>query len=146
MMAAKVERCGSIIGLFGREYNENAPIYDITESGSGLHKISLMRGMLVDWGMCHAFNQLSPLVESLALSANTPWNGEDIFMSLVVRKVTGQLPYIVSVESGDYADLDPGPSDIAVSNGSDHVIFRGRFLRHVIASLTCVNMHDSTQL
>lgn len=146
MMAAKARRCGSVIGLFGREYDEDAPTYIQVESGSGFHKISLMRGMLVDWGMCHAFNQLSPLVESLALSANTPWNGEDIFMSLVVRKVTGDLPFIVPLENGDFTDLDPGSADIAVSGGSDHVAHRGKLLRHAIQLLKCINLHGNEEV
>lgn len=148
LIAAKSRYCGSVIGFFGRDYIDLTPKYVSTDMSAGFRKIALGRTMLVDRRMCRAFVRVSPMMDDLASSSSVVWNGEDIFLSLVTRRLTGELPYILARQDGDIEELDAGPSSgpdtVAVSLTSDHQNVRDNFLRQAPKGLQClVHSHGS---
>lgn len=73
----------------------------------GLYPILLTKALLLDIRFCHAFFQLDYLMADLANASATFWNAEDIYMSLVAKKVPPQglsLPVFVQT---CHADLTP---------------------------------------
>ena len=53
----------------------------------GLYPIVLTKALLLDLRFCHAFFQLDYLMADMANASATFWNAEDIYMSLVAKKV-----------------------------------------------------------
>jgi hypothetical protein len=78
-------------GLYGRnplpgcEYNYRQP-------PPGDVALVLTKVMVTDHRFCKAYFESSQMMEDVAKQGNPYWNGEDIFMALVSRKITGQLP------------------------------------------------------
>lgn len=48
--------------------------------------------MVTDHRFCQAYFERSEMMEDVAKEGVPYWNGEDIFMALVARKLTGVLP------------------------------------------------------
>ena len=126
----------SIVWFFGRDYNHSNPVYSWDETGPGHHSIALTRALLLDICACRAFWEASHLMQDLAHAAAVTWNGEDIYMSLVSKKVLGGFPFIAPHQTEvDVHLLDEGK--VAISAGQDHLTHRTRFLQTAIERLKC---------
>jgi hypothetical protein len=87
-----------IHGLFGRAVNTNYE-YEFTWV-YGIAPLILTRCMMINKSYADVFFENTKIVEGLLAKGQPNWNGEDIFMSLVVAKRRGKLsrayrlPYI----------------------------------------------------
>jgi hypothetical protein len=86
-----------LVGFFGRTWQAGRPGYVMAEVPPGRHPIALTVALLATRRLCRAFFDYSPLAEAFARGHSSPfWNGEDIFLSLVGWKTSGQMPLIIS--------------------------------------------------
>ena len=136
LLKARHQHPWSIVGFFGREYNHNNPVYNMNEAGPGHHSIALTRALLLDTCTCRAFWEASHLMQDLTHAAATIWNGEDIYMSLVSKKVLGGDPFITPAQPGvDLEFLEEGK--VGVSASQDHLAHRSKFLQTALKRLEC---------
>ena len=75
-------------------------------------------------------------MSDIAHEAAVTWNGEDIFMSLVSKKVLGSIPFITPHQQGiDVIPLTEG--NVGISSANDHLPHRIKFLQTAIRRLDC---------
>lgn len=136
LLGARHEHPWSIVGFWGRDYNHSDPDYAYVESGPGHHDIALTKALLLDTCACRAFWEASHLMQDIAHEAAVTWNGEDIFMSLVSKKVLGDSPYITPHQDGvDVQQLTEG--QVGISSTGDHLPHRIKFLQTAVRRLEC---------
>ena len=136
LLTARHEHPWSIASFWGRDYDPENPTYAYVESGPGHHGVALTKAVLLDTCACRAFWEASHLMQDIAHEAAVTWNGEDIFMSLVSKKVLGGTPYIVSFKEGvDLQLLDE--NKVGISSTQDHLPHRNKFLQTAVHRLEC---------
>ena len=136
LLTARHKHPRSIVSFWGRDFDPDNPTYVLRESGPGHHGIALTKGLLLDTCACRAFWAASHLMHDIAHEAAVTWNGEDIFMSLVSRKILGGAPYITPYKEGhDVQEL--GEGDAAISGTTNHIVHRNKFLQTAIRRLHC---------
>ena len=136
LLKARSEHPWSIVGFWGRDFNHSNPDYAYNESGAGYHDIALTKALLLDTCACRAFWEASHLMEDMAHEAAVTWNGEDIFMSLVSKKILGGSPFITPHWQGtDVQHLTQGK--VGISSRQDHLPHRIKFLQTAVRRLGC---------
>ena len=136
LLLARHEHPWSIVGFWGRDYNHSNPDYAYIDTGGGHHDIALTKALMLDTCACRAFWEASHLMSDIAHEAAVTWNGEDIFMSLVSKKVLGSIPFITPHQQGiDVVPLTEG--EVGISSAHDHLPHRIKFLQTAIRRLDC---------
>ena len=136
LLRARHENPWSIAGFWGRDYDHSNLDYAYNDTGEGHHDIALTKALLLDTCACRAFWEASLLMQDLSHEAAVTWNGEDIFMSLVSKKVLGAAPFITRHQEGvDFVHLTEGK--VGISSAHDHLPHRIKFLQTAIRRLEC---------
>jgi hypothetical protein len=122
------ERPNRIHGIWGRrpDFWKNFTIKDVY----GDVPIVVTKCMLMPRALCERFFEQKHLVEGVVTEGRPFWNGEDIFMSLVSVKTSGNLPVAHRITLEELA----GGSE-SVSYGMEHLLYRRKFFRHCVAQL-----------
>ena len=78
----------------------------------------------------------SPL-DDLAYAAATKWGAEDIYMSLIATKMSGELNLVLPFTEDQIQEMKPGSIRNAISRGAGHYVFRDQFVRLAFRVLQC---------
>ena len=137
MIDSKLSNPESIVSFWGRSFDEasDLPAYSNAEVQGGRYPIALTKAMLVDFRFCEAFFRASHLVANISRDSSVTWNGEDIFMSMVAMKVTGEKATILDWTANDLEEWQDGKG-ISIRD-TRHLEHRTMFLRATIQRLSC---------
>ena len=77
-------------------------------------------------------------MDDLVQTQRVLWNGEDIFMSLVSAKLTGNLPLILPRTANELVSLDEGSAGLSAHH--THYPHRSAFLKTAMQRLANVTV------
>jgi Glycosyl transferase family 64 domain len=115
----------------------------------GLTPVVLTKFLMVHQKTCHLFFEYASLMDDMALSSKPKWNGEDIFINLVVSHIhDGLLNLAVNVSVREAALIGAthaGVSGASILATSVHAYYRGQFWATAVQRLNDATMMKQQQ-
>jgi len=140
-----LENSQIIHGIFGRNIIQNMyfPI-----NATGKVDIALTQCIMFNKKWANIFLKEKSMVEDITLKAKPIWNGEDIFLSLLVLKYTGQQNMAYKDHSNQIIHLDDNDS---ISNASllgsvSHIIYRNKLANEIKKRYNITYKYDKRNL
>eukprot|EP00238_Polyblepharides_amylifera_P010148 CAMPEP_0196594792 /NCGR_PEP_ID=MMETSP1081-20130531/79298_1 /TAXON_ID=36882 /ORGANISM="Pyramimonas amylifera, Strain CCMP720" /LENGTH=405 /DNA_ID=CAMNT_0041919147 /DNA_START=21 /DNA_END=1241 /DNA_ORIENTATION=+ len=130
LLLARRDDPNRLHGTHGRNPHSGCT-YNFQQTPEGPAQVVLTKILLTSRHFCSKYFEFTEVMEDFAKEGTPYWNGEDIYMSLVSQKVSGNLPIRHNLP---YQRLQGQGSGIS-HNLKDHLAYRQKFLRKATSKL-----------